>query len=36
MTRLLVVGCALALVVSFSLTYAVISTLCDDTSPDWA
>jgi hypothetical protein len=30
-----VIGCAVALVVSFSLTYAAISTLCNDTSPDW-
>jgi hypothetical protein len=36
MTRLVVVGCALALVVSFSLTYVAIATLCDDTRPDWA
>jgi len=31
-----VVGCALAMVVSFSVTYAAISTFCKDTSPDWA
>jgi hypothetical protein len=36
MLRVVVVGCALALVVSFSVTYTVISTLCKDTSPDWA
>jgi len=33
--RWVVVGCALTLVVSFSLTYAIISTLCDDAIPDW-
>jgi hypothetical protein len=35
MVRIVVVACGLALVVSFSLTYAVISTLCNDTSTDW-
>jgi hypothetical protein len=35
--RWVVVGCALALVVSFSLSYAVVNTLCDDDYwPDWA
>lgn len=29
------VGCALALVVSFSLTYAAVNAVCNDL-PDWA
>jgi hypothetical protein len=33
--RWVVVGCALALVVSFSLAYAAVKAVCDDL-PDWA